>query len=47
VLADDQPIQPALAQSERFMKAAKALGADESGEAFKRALDKLVQRKPR
>jgi hypothetical protein len=33
------------AQSKRFIKAAKALDVDESGEAFKRALDKLVPRK--
>jgi len=35
------------AQSAKFIKAAKALGVDESGEAFKRALDKLVQKKPK
>ena len=33
-------------QSARFIKTAKDLGADESGEAFKRALDALVPRKP-
>lgn len=32
-------------QSAQFIKAAKALGVDESGEAFKRALDKLVPKK--
>jgi hypothetical protein len=35
------------AQSKRFIEAAKALGADPSGEAFKRALDKLVPKKPK
>ena len=30
------------AQSERFIKAAKELGVDETGEAFRRALDTLV-----
>jgi hypothetical protein len=33
------------AQSKRFIEAAKALGVDESGEAFKRALNKLVPKK--
>jgi hypothetical protein len=33
------------AQSERFIKAAKELGADESGQAFERAMDSLLQRK--
>ena len=35
------------AQSARFIKAAKALRVDESGEAFKQALDKLVPKKPK
>ena len=35
------------AQSKRFIEAAKALGVDESGEAFKRAMDKLVPKKPK
>jgi hypothetical protein len=33
------------AQSQRFMQAAKESGADESGEAFTRAMDKLVPKK--
>jgi hypothetical protein len=33
------------AQSKRFIEAAKALGVDESGEAFKRAMDELVPKK--
>ena len=32
------------AQSERFIKAAKKLGADESGQAFERAMEKLLLR---
>lgn len=35
------------AQSERFIAAAKALSADESGKAFKRAMNKIVPRKRR
>jgi hypothetical protein len=35
------------AQSRRFIEAAKKLGVDESGEAFNRALDKLVPKKPK
>ncbi len=35
------------AQSERFIKAAKELGVDETGEAFKRALDTLVPITPK
>ncbi len=34
------------AQSERFIKAAKELGADESGQAFERAMDSLLRQKP-
>lgn len=34
------------AQSERFIKAAKELGVDETGQAFERAIDALVPRKP-
>lgn len=34
------------AQSERFVKMAQELGADESGDAFERALDVLVPKKP-
>ena len=34
------------AQSERFIRAAKALGVDESGEAFERALDAVVPKAP-
>ena len=34
------------AQSERFIEAAKALGVDETGQAFERALDSVVPRKP-
>lgn len=30
-------------QSERFIETAKAIGADESGDAFERAFDKLVR----
>lgn len=30
------------AQSERFVKAAKELGVDESGQAFERAMDKVL-----
>lgn len=33
------------AQSARFMKAAKAIGADQSGKDFERAMDRLVPRK--
>jgi hypothetical protein len=33
------------AQSKRFMEAAKALGVDESGKAFKDAMDKIAQKK--
>jgi hypothetical protein len=33
------------AQSDRFVKAAKELGVDESGQAFERAMDALVPRK--
>jgi hypothetical protein len=32
-------------QSERFKETARKLGADESGEAFERALDKIVRPK--
>jgi hypothetical protein len=35
------------AQSRRFIEAAKALGVDESGEAFRKALDRLVPKKPK
>jgi hypothetical protein len=35
------------AQSRRFIEAAKSLGVDESGKAFKRAMDKLVPKKPK
>lgn len=35
------------AQSRRFIEEAKKLGVDESGEAFNRALDKLVPKKPK
>ena len=35
------------AQSKRFIDAAKALGVYESGEAFNRALNKLVPKKPK
>ena len=35
------------AQSRRFIEAAKRLGVDESGEAFNKALDKLVPKKPK
>ena len=35
------------AQSRRFIEAAKALGVDESGKSFKRAMDKLVPKKPK
>jgi hypothetical protein len=36
------------AQSRRFKEAARALGADESGEAFERAFKKIVPpKKPR
>jgi hypothetical protein len=34
-------------QSERFVRAAKALGLDPSGKAFERAMDTLVPRKPK
>lgn len=34
------------AQSERFIKAAKELGLGGSGEAFERAMDKLLPKKP-
>jgi len=33
------------AQSKRFIEAAKKLGVDESGEAFSKALNKLVPKK--
>lgn len=32
-------------QSARFIQAAKAMGVDESGEAFNRAMDKLAKPK--
>ena len=35
------------AQSRKFIEAAKRLGVDESGEAFNKALDKLVPKKPK
>jgi hypothetical protein len=35
------------AQSRKFIEAAKRLGVDESGETFNRAMDKLVQKKPK
>ena len=35
------------AQSERFIKAAKELGVDESGQAFERAMDTLIPAKKR
>jgi hypothetical protein len=35
------------AQSRRFIEAAKRLGVDESGEAFRKALDKLAPKKPK
>ena len=35
------------AQSAKFIKAAKALDVDESGEAFNRAMDKLAPKKPK
>ena len=35
------------AQSKRFIEAARKLGVDKSGEAFQRALDKLVPKKPK
>jgi hypothetical protein len=35
------------AQSRRFIEAAKALGVDESGEAFRNVLDKVVPKKPK
>ena len=35
------------AQSRRFIEAAKRLGVDESGEAFRNVLDKLVPKKPK
>jgi hypothetical protein len=38
-----EPDDPA--QSARFIEAAKSLGVDESGEAFKRALDAVLPRK--
>ena len=34
-------------QFERFVETARKLGADESGEAFERAFDKIVAPKPR
>lgn len=33
-------------QSERFIEKAKELGADESGEAFERALKKVIHKNP-
>jgi hypothetical protein len=33
-------------QSERFKEAARELGADESGEAFNRALDRIAPPRP-
>jgi hypothetical protein len=35
------------AQSRKFIEAAKRLGVDQTGEAFQRALDKLVPKKPK
>jgi hypothetical protein len=35
------------AQSKRFIEAAKTIGVDESGEAFKLALNKIVSKKPK
>jgi hypothetical protein len=40
----DRPDNPT--QSERFIKAAKELGVDESGKAFEEAMGKLGRRKP-
>lgn len=34
------------AQSERFIRGAKALGVDESGEAFERAMDAILPKPP-
>ena len=34
-------------QSARFIKAAKELGLDQSGEAFERAMDQIVPKKPK
>ena len=33
------------AQAERFLETARQIGADETGEAFERAMDKIVPRK--
>jgi hypothetical protein len=35
------------AQSERFIEAAREIGADESGKDFEEALGKIVPKKPR
>ena len=35
------------AQSKRFIEAAKPLGVDENGEAFSKALNKIVPKKDR
>ena len=35
------------AQSKRLIEAAKRLGVDESGEAFSKALNKIVPKKPK
>jgi hypothetical protein len=43
--AKGKPDNPA--QSKRFMEAAKALGVDESGKAFKDAMDKIAPKKPK
>jgi hypothetical protein len=34
-------------QSRKFIEAAKKLGVDEDGKAFKEAMDKLVPKKPK
>jgi hypothetical protein len=34
-------------QSKRFVEAAREIGADETGEAFRRAFEKIVPRRPK
>jgi hypothetical protein len=41
----NEPDNPA--QSKRFMEAAKALGVDESGEAFDKTLSTMLKTKPK
>jgi hypothetical protein len=39
-------LKPSLTQKERFIEYAKEVEADESGETFERALDKITKAQP-